>query len=253
MTKPIELSIIIPAYMEAAHIADTLDRLADFLTTRDYGEVEVIVVTADSTDGTAAIAQSRTKRFKHFKLVQPGPRVGKGRDVRAGIFEASGRYRLFMDADLATPLHHLDEVHRLISEGSQVGIAVRNLIDTHKTLKRKVMTSIGNILVQTILLPGLKDTQCGFKFFEAKAAEAIFSRMTITGWGFDLEILAIARKLGYSIATIEISDWTDPKAAAAGLSGDSNSRAALQVLRDLFKVRWNLFRGLYRRPSYSHR
>lgn len=253
MSRPVDLSIIIPAYREARSISGSLDKLAAFLATRDYGQVEVLVVSADSPDGTATIAQSKAGLFERFRVVHAGPRAGKGRDVRLGIFEATGRYRVFMDADLATPLEHLDDVKRLMDEGAKVGIAVRDLVKIHKGFIRKAITESGNILIQLVLLPGLKDTQCGFKVFEARAAEEIFSRMTILGWGFDLEILAVARKLGYKIEAFEAPDWSDPKEAEAGLVGDSAIKAALQVFRDLFRVRWNITRGLYRKPLYVHK
>src|SRR5215469_6454375 len=117
--SPIDLSIIVLAYMEAGIIADSLQQLAGWLKTHDYGTVEVMVVTADSADGTAKIAQSQAKLFQHFRVVNAGPRVGKGRDVRLGMFEARGRYRLFMDADLATPLRHLDDVKAFMDRGGQ--------------------------------------------------------------------------------------------------------------------------------------
>jgi dolichyl-phosphate beta-glucosyltransferase len=250
----IDLSIIIPAFMEAKVIASSLTQLADFLDTRDYGEVEVVVVVVESSDGTREIVAANSHRFNHFKIVDAGPRVGKGRDVRLGIFESRGKYKVFMDADLATPLHHLDDVqHRVIQVGAPVGIAVRDLVATHKTFMRKVMTRGGNLLIQMVVLPGLKDTQCGFKAFEASAADEIFSRMTILGWGFDLEILAIARKLGYRIVTFDVPDWHDPKADNAGLTGDSASSAAIQTLQDLAVVRFRMWAGRYKHASYSHK
>lgn len=252
MTDPIDLSIILPSYMEAQGIAQTLDHLAEFLKTHEYGDVEVLVVVADSPDGTADIAASKSSLFQKFRVVHAGPRVGKGRDVRLGMFEAEGRYRLFMDADLATPLEHLEDVKQLIAGGTKVGIAVRDLVKIHSGFMRKCVTKIGNILAQIILLPGFKDTQCGFKFFEAKAVEEIFGRMTILGWGFDLEILAVARKLGYEVDVIQTPDWKDPKPAGVGLAGDSAGKAALKVFKDLIRIRWNLIRGRYRDPIYYH-
>lgn len=252
MARSVDLSIILPAYMEAQGITQTLDRLATFLNTHEYGEVEVLVVVADSSDGTARIAESKSGLFRKFRVIHAGPRAGKGRDVRLGMFEAQGRYRLFMDADLATPLEHLEEVKQLINDGAEVGIAVRDLVKIHSGFMRKCITKLGNVLAQAILLPGFTDTQCGFKFFEATAVEKIFGRMTILGWGFDLEILAVARKLGYRVRIIETPDWKDPKAAGGGLVGDSAARAALQVFKDLIRVRWNLMRGLYRHPLYFH-
>jgi len=249
----IDLSIILPAYMEAGGIADALDRLAAFLKTRNYGAVEVLVVVADSPDGTAKIAEHKAKLFQHFRVIHAGPRVGKGRDVRLGIFEAVGRYRVFMDADLATPLEHLDDVKQLMDAGGHVGIAVRDLIQIHKGFLRKFMSSFGNIVAQVVLLPGIKDTQCGFKVFEAEAAEAIFARQTMLGWSFDAEVLKIARLLGYKITTFEAPDWKDPKAEGMGLVGDSPLGAAIRTFRDLFIVRWNVITGRYRKPNYAHK
>ncbi len=253
MADQIGLSIIIPAYMEAALIAGKLAELAKFLDSRDYGHVEVLVVVPDSPDGTAKIAAAQTKLFKHFRVVNAGPRVGKGRDVRLGMFEARGRYRLFMDADLATPLTHLDEVHAFMQRGGKVAIAVRNLFTIHKEFSRKVMSKAANLAAQVLVVPGIKDTQCGFKVFEAEAAEEIFSRMTMLQWSFDLEVLGIARTLGYKIDFIETPDWKDPKTAAAGLVGDSLLGVALSSFMDPFKVRLGLWTGRYTRASYVHK
>lgn len=205
---------------------------------------------AQSEDDTGAAAATDAKLFKHFRVINLGKRSGKGGAVRAGMFEAQGRYRLFMDADLATPLLHLDDVKAVMDRSGKVAIAVRDLPRIHKGLLRKLITKTGNILAQIILLPGISDTQCGFKVFEAEAAGAIFSRQTILGWGFDLEILAIARHLKYKVETFEANDWHDPK--AVGLVGDSAAGAALDTFRDLLKIRWNLMRGLYQEPSFHY-
>lgn len=250
--KPVDLSIIIPAYQEAATIQGSLVTLAAWLGEHNYGRVEVLVVVANSPDGTADLARQCAEHFIDLRVVESGNRAGKGRDVRTGMFEAKGRYRLFMDADLATPLLHLDDVWELAKHDAPVVIAVRNLLSIHKNPLRKFITGTGNVLAQIVLLPGIKDTQCGFKAFRADVAEAAFGRMSILGWGFDMEILAICRRLGFVITTIEAPDWHDPKAEGTGLVGDSASKAALQVLRDLFKVRWGLIRGRYSRPTYRH-
>lgn len=251
--KPIDLSIIIPAYMEAANIADSLQRLSAWLRDHDYGEVEVMVVTADSPDGTAKIAEGQAKLFKHFRVVHAGPRVGKGRDVRLGMYEARGRYKLFMDADLATPLGHLDDVKAFMDRGGQVGIAVRDLFRIHKGLMRKLMSKSANLAAQMLVVPGIKDTQCGFKVFEAGVAEDVFSRMTMLSWSFDMEILAIARLRHYKINPIETPDWKDPKAEGQGLVGDSMIKVVLAGFMDPFKIRLNIWSGRYRQPSYTHK
>lgn len=253
MTPAIDLSIIIPAYMEADRIADSLHQLADYLNSKDYGEVEVLVVSADSPDGTAKIAEAAASQFKHFRVIHAGPRVGKGRDVRLGIYEAVGRYKLFMDADLATPLHYLDDVKAFMDRGGQVAIAVRDLLVIHKGFLRKTASKAANIAAQVLVVPGVKDTQCGFKVFEAGVAQEIFSRMTMLQWSFDMEILAIARQLRYKVEFIDVPDWTDPKEADAGLGGDSIIKVALGGFLDPFKIRLRIWTGHYRSPHYAHK
>ncbi|HSX15098.1 MAG TPA: glycosyltransferase family 39 protein [Candidatus Saccharimonadales bacterium] len=250
MSEVPDLSIVIPAYNEGAQFDDRMKLLADWLHKHDYGQVEILIMMQnDDTSGDVEEAQAFTKHHPGFRVINLGQRAGKGGAVKAGMMAAGGRYRLFMDADLATPLKHLDDVKALMDRGAKVGIAIRNLVSTHKGLMRKLITRSGNIMAQIILLPGIKDTQCGFKVFEANAAEQIFSRQTLSGWGFDLEILAIARMLGYTIETFPANDWKDPK--AAGLVGDSPIKAAIQVFLDLINVRWGLMTGRYKRPQTS--
>lgn len=241
------LSIIIPAYQEAKRIEKTLDQLAVYLTTHRYTDTEVVVVNADSPDGTAALAQSKAKLFEQFCLVPAGPRAGKGRDVRLGMLSARGQYRLYMDADLATPLHHLETMREFMSKKVDIVIAVRNLESTHKGF-RKLISEGGNWLVQALLLRGIVDSQCGFKMFSAEATEKIFRRQTILGWGFDMEILAIARRLGYRIHIIPITDWSDkPGGTFEGQVGT----AAIQTLGDLLAIWWRRLGGRYRYPTFD--
>ena len=249
---PVDLSIVVPAYMEAEIIASSLNQLADWLDTHSYGQVEVIVVAADSTDGTADVAATLAHRFMRFQIVRPGARVGKGRDVRSGMLAATGRYRLFMDADLATPLHHLDDVKRVMDQNGQIGIAVRNLFKIHRGYLRKLMSKSANLAAQALAVPGIKDTQCGFKVFEASVAIAVFERMTMLKWSFDMEILAIARHLGYTISIFDVSDWHDPKEASEGLVGDSMASIVAKGFLDPFKIRLNIWRGRYNQSSHPN-
>jgi dolichyl-phosphate beta-glucosyltransferase len=244
----IDLSIIIPAYQEAKRIGQTLEELAKFLKTRNYGAVEVLVVVAQSSDGTEQIATSKAAYFANYRVVAAGPRMGKGRDVRVGIMEARGRYKLFMDADLATPLSHLDDVYKLMQNEAKVGICVRDLSSSHTGL-RKFISSLGNLLVQGLLLPGIKDTQCGFKVFEAGAADEIFGRQTILGWGFDMEILAIARKLGYKTEIIPTPDWQD---VAGGTFANVAVTGAASTLKDLLSIKLKSLTGRYRRKTFKY-
>lgn len=201
---------------------------------------------ASGTDDTAEVARSKSKEFKQFSVLEHKERVEKGRAVRFGMIGAHGRYRLFMDADLSTPLEHLDEVVAATKLSADVIIGIRHLTTTHKGI-RKFISQFGNLLVQTLLLPGIPDSQCGFKCFQAETAEQIFSRQRIPGWGFDMEALKLARKFGYQIVSVIIDDWKDPK--AVGLTGDSSVKVALQVFGDLLKIRMNLLFGRYRKPT----
>jgi dolichyl-phosphate beta-glucosyltransferase len=246
--KPVDLSIIIPAYHEASRIEQSLLMLANYLKQRDYGRIEVLIM-AQSNDDTGAAAKHEAKYFDEFRVVNLGQRAGKGGAVRAGIFEAKGRYKMFMDADMATPLHHLDDVAKIMAEEGKVGIAVRNIISTHKGL-RKILSEVGNILTQVLIAPGIKDTQCGFKVFESNAADEIFSRQTILGWAFDMELLLIARKLGYRIDTFEANDWSDPK--SSGLVGESALKASVTMFKDMIKIRIQSMLGKYREKSFSY-
>jgi glycosyltransferase involved in cell wall biosynthesis len=247
MSRP-RLSIIIPAYQEAARIQKTLDDLAVYLTKHRYDDTEVVVVVADSPDGTAKLAQDKAKLFKQFRVVNSGPKVGKGRDVRTGILEAAGEYKLFMDADLATPLHYIKNVRQLMDEGAPVIIAVRNLTNSHTGL-RKLVSSLGNGLVQVMLLPGISDTQCGFKAFSYEAADELFRRQTILGWGFDMEILAIARMLKYKIAQIQAPDWSDKPNGT--FEGEVTS-AAFETLGELLTIVWRRWTGQYKHKHYNY-
>jgi dolichyl-phosphate beta-glucosyltransferase len=246
-----DLSIVIPAFQEAEVIEATLDSLATYLNTHDMGVVEVLVVVADSPDGTAKLARGKASKFKSFRLIEPGSRVGKGRDVRIGMLSAAGKYRLFMDADLATPLHHLADAQCIIEQGSAVGIAVRDLFSIHDKLSRKIMSKGANYAAQILAVPHIKDTQCGFKLFDAEATVAIFGRQTMLKWSFDMELLAIAHQLGYKIETFEAPDWHDPK--EVGLVGDSQLQIVLKGFFDPFKIRLNIWQGKYRYPTYIPR
>lgn len=250
MSESIDLSIIIPAYKEADMIGPNLERLATFLAERpNFGSVEILVL-SDGDESSGKAAEKQAHLFKRLRAIYPEGRLGKGGAVRQGMLEAKGKYRLFMDADLATPLRHLDEVQALIEKDAKVIIAVRNLFKIHKSLSRKVVSKTANIIVQLLVLPGIKDSQCGFKAFEGEAAEAIFRRQTMTSWSFDVEILGIARKLKYKIHTIEAPDWKDPKADAGGLAGESALKVAIKQAIDPLKIRLNLIRGRYKHPTF---
>ncbi len=241
------LSIVIPTYNEAGRIGTTLDKLSKYL---DHSKInaQVLIIDAGSPDGTVDEVKSRSSLFKDLEVIDVGPKPKgkfiKGLQVKQGMLKAKGKYVLFMDADLATPLKYIDDAISLLDSGKQVAICVRNLQASHKGL-RKIISSSGNILVQTLLLPGIKDTQCGFKAFTKESADIIFPLQTIESWGFDMEILAIARKKGMSIGLIDVPDWKDVKEGSK-ISGSSPIKASVQTFGDLLKIRWQILRGQYK-------
>ncbi len=240
----IRYSIIVPALEEEAVIGWTLDRLAIYLLSCDaLEETEVIVVTADSKDNTAKIVKDRKSHFDHFQFIEPGPKVGKGRDVQAGIMAARGDYILFTDADLATPEWHIMPAFKVLEEGSDIVIGVRNLRTIHHGYR--VLISLGaNLLTRLMVLPSVPDTQCGFKAFTKQSAHDIFEKLTVMGWGFDIEVLVIARKLKLKLKKMPIRDWHDPK-IDNGLVGESSWKASVRTLKELIQIRKNRKQGIY--------
>lgn len=246
----ISLSIIIPALREEKIIARTLTKTADFINTHpELGNVEVVVVAADAGDRTEVIAREHAHLFKQYQVINSGPRVGKGHDVQTGILAARGAKRIFIDADLATPLKHLTAMNRALDH-NEVVIGVRNLGGIHKGFIRKFLSNAGNLLIRWTLLPGITDTQCGFKGFSAAAAKTCFSVLKTKGWGFDMEVLARARRAGLAIGQIAIPDWREARAQA--FVGDSKTGVAIQSLLELAQIktlliheRWPILQKLW--------
>lgn len=207
-----DLSIIIPAYREEKRIGDTLDKLASYLITDETMrnvDVEVLVVAADTTDRTHEVVESKKGKFKNFSLLKPGAKVGKGRDVQYGMLRAKGKAVIFMDADLATPMKYLKVFYKAFIKGSDVVIATRNLHNHHPNHFRRSLSKAGNLLFRVASGIWVEDSQCGFKLFSNYASQLCFSKLTIMGWGFDMEVLAIAKANNLKLKTIRINDWKD--------------------------------------------
>jgi dolichyl-phosphate beta-glucosyltransferase len=246
--KQPDLSIVIPAYHEEKRIGKTLVTLARFLRTNSYFKhksVEVIVVAADAPDKTVQIVQAKSTLFKDFRLVQPGIKAGKGRDVQFGIVQARGKIKMFMDADLATPLSHIEEFYQRCIADSDLVIGTRNLFDHHPTFGRRVISNAGNFLFRLSCGLWLEDSQCGFKMFRASAADVCFNHLRIMGWGFDMEILAVARSNGFEITTVRLNDWHDMPDSTFT---DNVALVSLRSVRDLGWILSRRLLGSYRKP-----
>ena len=232
--KELELSVVIPAYNEAARITLTLIRTLDYL--RDHHpDSEVLVVDDGSADDTATLVEGLAAREPRLSLIRLAENRGKGAAVRAGMGAAKGRYWLFMDADLATPIEELDKLLGYAQRGADVVIGSRGLaqsdIRTRQPRPRELMGRTFNLLVRSLLLGGFMDTQCGFKLFSHQAGAEIFARQTTDGFAFDVEILMLARDLGYRIREVPVV-WRHAPNSKVSPVTDST-----RMFRDLLRLR----------------
>lgn len=249
MTKNIKYSVIVPAYSEAMVIESSLKALAKELKadTKRFLKTEVIVVTAESQDNTVELAKKQAKLFSYFNMVEPGKKVGKGRDVREGILAAKGEYMLFLDADMATPPHYIPNAFSILENNADIVIGIRPLTKIHNTFIRRLRSVVSNIMIQVLAVPGISDTQCGFKGFKADVAMQLFKPLETLAWGFDIEILARARVAKYKIAKIKIIDWFDPKIGKMNLVGESDIHADFKTLFELIAIFFKRLTGYYKK------
>jgi len=238
----IYLSVVIPAYNEEKRLAGTLESIASFLPKQNY-ESEVLVISDGSKDKTAELAKTFAGKIKNLKIVENKENHGKGYVTRQGMLQAKGKFRVFMDADNATTLDQIDRFLPFFQDGYDVVIGDRDLKESRIKIRqsrlKEFLGDFGNTLIQILAVPGIEDTQCGFKAFSAPAAEEIFKRMTIDRWGFDIEALAIANKLGYKIKTVPVA-WVNDPNSKVKLSGYVNT------LVELFRIKWNLIANKYK-------
>lgn len=240
MVRP-EISVIIPAYNEEKRIGSTLKSIQRYLIGKsgNKGTYELIVIDDGSKDKTRRIVKS----FKGVGLNPPRKNLGKGASVQEGLRLAKGKKVLFSDADLSTPIRELDKFIPFLGEFDMV-IASRALKDSIIPVRqpwyRELLGKTFNKFVQVVAVPGIKDTQCGFKLYTQKAAKHIASRQTIKGFGFDVEQLFIARKGGLKVKELPVT-WNNAEGSKVKVVRDS-----LRMLRDLGTIRLNHLKGAYR-------
>lgn len=245
VTAP-DLTIVIPAYSEAKRIGGSLDKLGKFLDTDlvlKKLNIEVIVVAAESEDETFRIASGKSKQFDDFKVIVPGSRVGKGRDVKVGMLAAKGKASIFMDADLATPLKYIPIFFEIIQSGEDIVIATRNLKKHHPELTRRLLSVCGNILYRLLCGSYIEDSQCGFKMFTKEAAQLCFSKTTIKGWGFDMEVLAIANLNGLRLKSYRTNDWSS---VPGGTFTDNIVKTSIKSIIELVYISFGRLNGRYK-------
>ena len=231
MTAPISLSVVIPAFNEEKRLPETLAAIVSFLRSRKES-FEVVVVDDGSTDRTADLARQAGPEVR--VLQNPGNR-GKGYSVRNGMLNAKGDWRLMSDADLSTPIEELDSLRAAVTDGAEIAIASRAVagakLEKRQSIARESSGRFFNLIVRLLHLPGIKDTQCGFKLFSAKAAEAAFHDSRLDGFAFDVEALVLARRAGFRIREVPVIWRNDEQSRVSFGRG-------LAAFVDLFRLRF---------------
>ena len=242
--QDLDVSVIVPAYNEAERLPKTLKRFHEYLSPTGFA-YEILVVLDGPWDHTREVLRETICEIAHLKIIDRVVNRGKGFTVKEGLSKACCRIRLLADADNSTDIAHFEKMKPLFDQGYDLVMASRNPKDApgaqqvvSQALYKRVIGQAGNLFVQLIAVPGIWDTQCGFKAFRAEAAERIFSQAKIDGWGFDIEVLALARALNYKIGIIPARWINDSRTHFVFLD-------YVRVLRDTLKVRYNVLTGKY--------
>lgn len=235
-------SIIIPAYNEAARLGATLDRVLSYIAAQHW-DAEVVVVNDGSRDATPDLVKSYAQHWPAVRLIEnPGNR-GKGYSVRNGMLHADGELLLFSDADLSSPIEETPKLFSAIEDGADIAIGSRWLRPETQTQRQSLLRQLYgrafNLALRVLLGLKEKDTQCGFKAFTRAAAQELFPKQQIEGWGFDPELLYLARKAHLKVVEVPVA-W-----AHVGGTRISPLRDGLKMLCEVLKIRWNGISGKY--------
>ena len=243
----VDLSIVVPAYNEQHRILPTLERLHQFLSAHPW-RYEIVVVDDGSLDDTVGVVTSASVWIPNLRLVRQTPNRGKGAAVRRGMLEARGQLRVMCDADGSMPPEQLPRLLApIVSCRAEISIGSRYAegakTDARQPWYRVMWSRLCNKVIQRSLVPGVRDTQCGFKAFTAETARDLFALGRIDGWAFDLEILALARRRGYAIEEVGV-EWKDDRRSRVNPLTDM-----WKVIREALTIRRNLRRGVYALPA----
>jgi len=239
----LHLSVIIPAYNEEVRLPGTLDDVMRYLSRQNYTS-EVIVANDGSTDGTETVARAHMNESVPLLLAEhaDGANHGKGAAVKLGMLRASGEFRLFMDADNSTTIDQIERFWPALGGGFDIAIGSRKMagadVVVHQPWYKELSGRAGNILIRALAVPGILDTQAGFKLFTQECVLDLFPRLTVDRWGYDIELLAMARCRGFRVCEIPIRWVNSPESKV-------RSGAYFEVLREVWRIRRNLRGGRY--------
>lgn len=241
-------SIVVPAYNESARLGNSLEKILAYVQKRGW-RAEILVVNDGSRDNTAEIARSFERLYGAIRLIEnPGNR-GKGYSVRNGMLHASGERLLFTDADLSSPIEESEKLFAALDAGAEVAMGSRwlqrELQRERQPLHRQLLGRLFNFVLRMILGVKYKDTQCGFKAFTRKAADVIFPRQQIERWGFDPEILYLAKKFHLKIAEIPV-EWAHDDRSKINPVVDG-----VKMATELLRVRWYDISGKYAKATHA--
>lgn len=245
-----QISVVIPAYNEEKRLPQTLQSVHSYLldSGRDF---EIIVVDDGSTDQTMDVVQDFGKHHDGIRLLSYAPNQGKGYAVRTGMLAAKGDVVLLDDADGSSPIVELERLDAAIKGGADLVIGSRNMPESGTLVTtahhRKHMGNTFNAIVQGLLLPGIRDTQCGFKLFKREVAQDIFAVATQHGFAFDVEILYVARLRGYKLSEVAIN-WNNVAGSKVNVFTDS-----VKMFFEVLSIRFGAWTGRYQRVANSGR
>jgi dolichyl-phosphate beta-glucosyltransferase len=246
----IELSVVIPAYNEERRLPRTLESVYQYLSGRGRS-FEIVVVDDGSHDRTCDLVLEYAREHPEIRIRSYQPNRGKGFAVRVGILSARGETILIDDADGSSPIEEVERLEAALAEGADLAIGSRAKPDSSRKVQalvyRKFIGNTFNAIVQRLLLPGIFDTQCGFKLFKRQAARDIFSVNRIDGFGFDVEVLYIARLRSYKITELAIN-WTNVEGSKVNVLFDSP-----KMLLEVLNVTTAGCCGFYRRKAVGGR
>jgi dolichyl-phosphate beta-glucosyltransferase len=241
-------SIVVPCYNESARVGSSLEKIVSYTQTRGWN-AEILVVNDGSRDDTPEVVRSIAKRHSNIRLIEnPGNR-GKGYSVRNGVLNAVGEVILFTDADLSSPIEESEKLFGALQAGADVALGSRWLRSELQTYRqpvyRQLLGRMFNLALRLILGLNFKDTQCGFKAFTRDAAQVIFPRQHIDRWGFDPEILYLARKFKLRAVEVPVS-WAHDHRSKINPVLDG-----AKMFWEMLRIRANDFAGRYERPSFT--